>query len=697
MFKHRTALSALCCASLLWWACAPVPSPGQTSPAPDPDASPAAPPPDAPPKGAFTDLQAPPFPADLPWLNTDKPLSLQALRGHVVLVDFWTYCCINCMHILPDLAWLERKYAAEPFVVVGVHSGKFDGERDPERIREAIDRYDIAHPVVVDSDFKIWRAWGVDAWPTLAVIDAEGFLVDATSGEPTREWLDTTVQKALDAGRERKTLAAARIQINRPPRQDTPLSYPGKVISADGDRLLIADSGHHRVVIASASTGQVLDTIGSGLMGAFDGPFETASFHNPQGMALRGDTLYIADTNNHLIRAADLKARVVTTIAGDGSKGAGPLRGSSPAKATALRSPWDLLLDGDALYVAMAGSHQLWRLDLAKDVIERFAGSGRESIDDGDAADASFSQPSGLARIDRTLYVADSETSAIRAVDLDSGHVTTLIGKGLFDFGDIDGASDTARLQHVIGIAAVGDALYLADTYNHKIKRLDPNTRTVTTVAGGDKADLFEPAGITALGDTLYIADTNNHRLRALNPKTGALTDLPLAGLRAPALQGVSGASQNPDLLDGSRRVEPLAALSGGSSQTSAPISVTGGVKGDGRFIIAPVLPDGYSFTEGAPFRLQLDAAKATGVTLAQPDVAGIYQAEEDFPLSLPLSVAADAQGTLKASLSLYYCSTGERKVCIPARLQFQVDVPSQLVGDGAEVAITYRVPEIKR
>lgn len=663
----------------------PLTSLGQTS---DPPAA----------EGAFTDLKAPEIPADLPWLNTKKALSLEALKGHVILVDFWTYCCINCMHILPDLAKLERKYATEPFVVLGVHSGKFDGEKDPQRIQEAIERYHIEHPVVVDSDFRVWRAWGVDAWPTLAVIDSEGFLVDAMSGEPSFEWLDKTVKKALDAGRERKTLAAKKLDIQKPERQDQPLSFPGKIIVAPDGRVFIADTGHHRIVISDAD-GNMLDIIGSGLMGAFDGPFETASMSDPQGMALDGDILYIADTNNHILRAADLKSRTIKTIAGTGQKGEGAQFGVTDPRAFHLRSPWDLELDGRTLYVAMAGSHQLWRMDLDKNTLELYAGTGRESIDNGPKDTASFSQPSGLALVGRVLYVADSETSAVRAVDLETGEVSTLVGKGLFDFGDVDGSGDAVRLQHVIGIERVDDVLYLADTYNHKIKKLDLKTLTVSTVVGGDKVELFEPSGLAHHNGILWLADTNNHRVRKLDLKTNTLSNFEIKQLSAPTLQGVSGravVAHNPEQMDATRQVEPLAVLGGGATQTSAPISVTGGITGEGFLIVSPVLPEGYEFTQGAPIRLQINTAEATGARTSQPDTVGIYQAATDFPIKLPLTIDKGAQGFVKIMLNFYYCSTGERKVCKPARLQFQLDVGAQVAGDGHEVVVIYRVPEAR-
>src|SRR5215471_1254243 len=128
-------------------------------------------------------VNAPDFPEGLEWLNTDHPISLRDLKGQVVLLDFWTYCCINCMHVFPDLHALEEKYKDQPVVVIGVHSGKFDQEKDVDHIRQAILRHNINHPVAVDSQFKIWNSYGVQSWPTLILIDLEGNAVAGWSGE----------------------------------------------------------------------------------------------------------------------------------------------------------------------------------------------------------------------------------------------------------------------------------------------------------------------------------------------------------------------------------------------------------------------------------------------------------------------------------------------------------------------------------
>jgi sugar lactone lactonase YvrE len=306
-------------------------------------------------------------------------------------------------------------------------------------------------------------------------------------------------------------------QLREPART---LSFPGKVLAA-ADRLFIADSNHHRIVVASLD-GAIQQTIGSGTPALIDGAFQQAAFQQPQGLALRGEQLYIADTENHAIRLVDLDRRTVTTIAGTGAQALRP-GDAGPATSTALSSPWDLVRDGSQLYVAMAGLHQIWRIDLERDIAAPFAGTGREGLRDGPLREAWFAQSSGLALADRQLYSADSEVSAVREIDLTAGVVRTIVGEDLFVFGDQDGEGDAIRLQHPLGIAARDGVLYVADSYNNKIKTLDPVRRSVATWLGsgaagrndgqGAAAAFREPGGISASAGGLYIADTNNHRI----------------------------------------------------------------------------------------------------------------------------------------------------------------------------------------
>jgi thiol-disulfide isomerase/thioredoxin len=485
---------------------------------------------------------APELSGGVGWLNTAGPLRLKDLRGKVVVLDFWTLCCINCIHTLPDLAKLEKKYANE-LVVVGVHSAKFANEKTTDSIRKAILRYEISHPVVNDANHAIWDAYGVSSWPTLVLIDPEGKLVGKGSGEGLHEALDRAIAKLVKEHKEKKTLDDKPRKFELARFQETgqsPLFFPGKVLAdAASNRLFIADSTHHRIVVTDLE-GKKLAVAGAGEPGKTDGSFDKAQFNDPQGMALQGETLYVADRKNHLIRALDLKAQTVQTVAGTGEQGVDRRRGGA-ALSTGLNSPWDLLLHGDRLFIVLAGHHQIWTLDLKRKELTPYAGNGREDIQDGPLPASSFAQPSGLATDGDRLFVADSEVSAVRSMPLNGkGEVETIVGQGLFDFGDKDGVGDEVRLQHALGLAFHDGRLYVADTYNSKIKVILPNRRKCTTYLGGEPEGwlappLFnEPGGLSVAGGKLYVADTNAHRIRVVDLKTKTVSTLKLQGVEAP-------------------------------------------------------------------------------------------------------------------------------------------------------------------
>ncbi len=502
---------------------------------------------------------APELEGGVAWLNTGGPLSLKKdLKGKIVLLDFWTLCCINCIHIMPDLAKLEKKYANE-LVVIGVHSPKFENERDTNSIRKAILRYQLEHPVVNDADHKIWDSYNVDAWPTLVLIDPEGNYLGEISGEGNYEVLDKVIGNLVDEHKKKKTLNEKPIRFDLARYRengDTPLFFPGKVLADEkSKRLFIADSTHHRIVITDLD-GKMIAVIGNGTPGKVDGAFSKAEFHDPQGMALNGDTLYVADRRNHCVRALDLNAKTVTTVVGNGTQEGDPhnRRFDKPVPATkiGLNSPWDLVLDGGTLYIAMAGHHQIWAYDLKKKDVVPYAGSGRENIGDAPLSFANFAQPSGITTDGKNLYVADCEISSLRKVPLGGvGRVQTLVGRGLFVFGDQDGPGQLedplgekeARLQHALGVAYNDGKLYVADTYNNKIKVFDLKDKTLTTFVGrsGDWGWLVpqmfsEPAGISYAGGKLYVADTNAHRIRVIDIATKEVSTLKLKGVEPPLM-----------------------------------------------------------------------------------------------------------------------------------------------------------------
>jgi DNA-binding beta-propeller fold protein YncE len=432
--------------------------------------------------------------------------------------------------------------------VIGVHSAKFPTERDAAALPEAVARYGIAHPVLNDAEMEVWQAYGVRAWPTLVLVDPEGYVVGGVSGEGHAPVLRQHIARLLEHARaaERPAPPPKPFALTRTGghaaargRPRAALHFPGKLLAeSHGNRLFVSDTGRHRVMVADQS-GAILDVAGAAdEPGLADGTFDAARFREPRGLALVGPHLYVVESGNHTVRRLHLGERTVETIAGTGRQHLGPPPRGRPPRETDLNSPWDALAHGGWLYLAMAGSHQIWRLALdAAARLEPFAGTGQEHLADGPRDRAGFNQPSGLAADGRVLYVADTEASAIRAVQLDEpGLVRTVVGEGLFDFGDEDGAGDAVRLQHVEAVAYAGGTLYLADTYNHKVKRLDPATRAVTTWLGtgrpgretGARATLFEPQGLSVAGGRVFVADTNNHRIVSAPLATGVVEEVAL-------------------------------------------------------------------------------------------------------------------------------------------------------------------------
>ncbi|MDE2688431.1 MAG: alkyl hydroperoxide reductase [Chloroflexota bacterium] len=446
------------------------------------------------------------------------------------------------MHVFPQLRKLEEKYADE-MIVVGVHSAKFAAEKDYENVRKAVLRYEIEHPVVNDKDFEVWSQYGARAWPTLMFIDPEGKVLGKHEGEFAVADLDSLLSKMIAEYDNNQLVNRTPITLNleKDKEWERPLSFPGKVLADErSDRLFIADSNHNRIVVTDLR-GNALYVVGSGKQGLRDGAFDEAQFHDPQGMALGGDTLFVADTKNHAIRAVDLANQSVRTVAGTGEQARSFHRGGN-ARFVQLRSPWDVVLEGDSLYIAMAGFHQIWRYDLNTQEVSAFAGNGRERIVDGQLANAELAQPSGIVSDGEKLYFTDSETSAVRSADLNTnGSVNTIVGLHLFEFGDVDGIGDEVRLQHPIGIELHDGVLYIADTYNNKIKRIYPATRGATSFIGvntpghedgaGVFAQFHEPAGISVARGKLYIADTNNHAVRVADLNTQEVSTLEISGL----------------------------------------------------------------------------------------------------------------------------------------------------------------------
>lgn len=671
----RTLPAALAALAL---ACNQAARPGETTPAAPPAAEPA-----PPPAPTDDDPEAPPLDGAAAWIGVDAPIDIKSLRGQVVILDFWTYCCINCMHVLPLLRDIEQEFAGQPLTVIGVHSAKFDAERDPRRIREAMRRYGVEHPVAVDSEMTLWNRYGASGWPTLVVIKPNGRVAGVAGGEPDGNLLRAAIRGIMADARADGSLSTTPQPAKKPVLADSqgPLAYPGKVIALPDGGLAVSDSGHHRVLVLDRA-GKLRHSIGSGLRGWIDGSFAAAALDDPQGLAITPDgaALYIADTRNHAVRKANLKTATIETIAGTGALGEAPLDGDlKPARETALRSPWDLALtpDNKRLIIALAGSHQIAALDLDTAKIRRLAGSGRETITDGDAERSAFAQPSGLSLLGGALYVADSEVSGVRAVAVSDGLTRTIAGDGLFDFGDRDGPLDKALFQHPLHVLAVdkGAALLVADTYNNKIKRIDLKAGTASTFYTGDgELALHEPAGITReRSGALVVADTNADRLLRISADGKTATPVALTGVPAPLV----GTASAPTVAATNTPVDARVALEG------EPLR-PGVVKLDLQF----VAPDGHEFSEGSPFDLEVTIPPTIR---ARTSFHGTADGGPIFKLGARLDLGADDDGhkvdrppaEIVLDVRAVACDAVNHRYCTPLRGRY-VLTPTPGSGPGA-------------
>jgi DNA-binding beta-propeller fold protein YncE len=595
-----------------------------------------------------SEVRAPDFPSRLEWLNTDRKYSLKDFRGKIVLLDFWTYCCINCMHVIPDLKKLEEKYPE--LVVIGVHSAKYHNEKIKENIKQAILRYEIEHPVVIDNDFTLWRAYVINAWPSFILIDPQGNVVAKTAGEGIYQTIDPVVAELSKEFEKKGLLNKERLHFKllKDTAPESVLYFPGKITAHSATkRLFITDSNHNRIIITNPE-GKITDIIGSGKMGSADADFKNATFFRPQGLAFdpQRNCLYVADTENHLIRKIDFSSRQVATISGTGKQGNYTIRGGQ-GTAVALNSPWDLTILDDFLYIAMAGSHQIWSMNLQTYEANVYAGSGREDIIDGPRYEAALAQPSGITTDGKRLYFADSEVSAVRKIENDT--VNTIIGVGLFDFGDIDGYYPDARLQHSIGILYHDGFLYVADTYNHKIKKVNPEEKKVSTYIGtgtrgyndgnAKNAQLNEPNDITYLDGKFYIADTNNHLIRIYNPVSDKVSTLQFKNL----------ASLTPML---NKKVEDFKA-----PQIKLPQKVISRHAKGINFKLK--LPKGYKWTEGAPHFINF-LSENEHVIHISPCESG----EKCFDTFIPFEIIDTGSTVIKIRIVAYYCDIDKAAQC---------------------------------
>ena len=448
-------------------------------------------------------MRAPELTGSGGWLNTGgRAVSLKDLRGSFVLADFWTFCCVNCLHVLDELRPLEERFS-DVLTVVGVHSPKFAHEAVHDNVVAAVERYAIAHPVLDDPDLTTWKQYAVRAWPTLVLIDPEGYVVHVASGEGHVEGIGRLLEELVVQHEAKGTLKRGGGPYVPPPPTASPLLFPGKALRLPDGTLLVSDSAHHSLVVLDEDA--VVRRIGTGLRGRADGL--RPSFGEPQGLCLLPDgRVVVADTANHLLRVLDLATGAVATLAGTGTPWRPGDATSGPALEVNLSTPWDVAVWEGEVVIAMAGTHQLW--GLADDEVHVIAGTTGEGLRDGAAKTAYLAQPSGLAAGTDRLWFADAETSALRF--LQAGEIGTAVGHGLFDFGHQDGAAQQALLQHPLGVTALPDgSVAISDTYNGAVRRYDPATDKVTTLIVG----LAEPSDAVVDGEHLLVVESAAHQV----------------------------------------------------------------------------------------------------------------------------------------------------------------------------------------
>ena len=628
-------------------------------------------------------VAAPEFPGGLDWYNTGgRPLALDELRGKIVALHFWSGSCVTCVHSLPDLERLSAE-AGPAVMVMGVHAPRFTGEATSPAARAAALRNEVDFPFVADNDLAVSRAWGVESQPTTVVIDPTGMIVGVHTGEDLYAALSPVIGSLVDDFTSQLDNIPGDFPLERDGLPATVLAAPaGVAVTARADRLYIADTAHHRIVVASLPDGEVLAVYGSGRPELQDGAAAGASFREPRGLALSADEtmLFVADTGNHAIRAVDLESGGVSTVAGTGLLGSLPTSGGQ-ARGTALRSPWDVAVDGDSLYVAMAGANQLWVIDTTAGEAEPIAGTGEAGVADGAALGAHLTRPSGVVVAgDGTLYFTDPEASSVRALDAAGANVTTVAGpiSGPFAFGDVDGHGRDVRYQLPLGLAGDGDLLLVTDTLNHALRTLSRSTSEVRTLAGsepgwrdGVSAQFREPSAIDVVGTTAYVADTGNNVIRLVDLGDGATSTLVLRGIEAFA----------PTADDAGYR---------GTVIDVTPAEVA---QGPGAVVIDIALPPNHKVNGDAPSSATWSV---DGGVVEVDDVSSASLTGAMFPVTLPATFSP-GQGALTVDLNLFWCANDAESLCFIEQVRFVVPLTVGAAGEATDVVLYHEIvlPEV--
>lgn len=459
---------------------------------------------------------APEFPSPLEWVNTREPRTLVALRRRVVLLYFWSYDCVHCINLQAGLRQLENKYH-DGLTILGLHTPKYPAQQSDDAVLKAVNRNYVRHPVANDAHWRAWQQYGVEAWPTVLLIDCEGHVAGRFVGEGALRRVDDAVAALLEdaATRDLRNYASARAAFRTEPRMA--LRFPAHAL-ATADKLYITDTGHNRI-LECTHQGRVLRQFGSGNAGYWDGRLADAGFNAPQGLAISSDTLYVADTGNHCVRRIRLLRGEVETLLGNGLPGHQTPQDCPPGQRIAISAPTAIALSGDRIYVAVSGQHQIWRIDLHTRGIDVLAGNGRCGVRDGTGSECRLAQPSALTMLPGSLIIADAAGNAIRQLRLSDFALSTLAGGGAYASGDDDGVGTQARFAHPLGLAADGATIYVADTLNHRLRTIQSRSGEVSTLPVEWR--FHEPQGISFAAGALWIADRNAHEILRVDVERG--------------------------------------------------------------------------------------------------------------------------------------------------------------------------------
>ncbi|GIX33581.1 MAG: hypothetical protein KatS3mg125_1537 [Lysobacterales bacterium] len=462
------------------------------------------------------------LPPNLLRLDSAEPLSLSELAGRAVALTFWSASGACCERMLRELDELQR-VLDDGLTVVAIHTPKYPRERSAELARRAVERLGLRFPSFHDPDFRLWQSLAVEAWPTVVVLDVSGREAARAVGAGQASRLQAQIEAVLDEALrldQRRFGPSGCRAVSAAQRQA--IRFPSALL-VERERIFIADSGNHRIVQCRLD-GTIQRVYGRGEPGLMDGPGHEAAFRYPQGLAVIGHRLFVADAGNEALRSIDLARGIVETVAGTGRSGQ-PLSAPVDARFTALGEPWGLATDGERLFVAMRQWRQICLFSPDNGRLSPYSGDGFHDplpIEES----GHWLEPSGMCFRDGRLFVADADANLIRAVDGPQQSPHRIIGGGPFDFGSEDGEWLAARFQYPLDLTyeATERKLWIADTYNDAIRIADLRRGTVETL------DLplapEEPCAIDAAGGIVWWLERGLHRLCRFDVRQGVFDDI---------------------------------------------------------------------------------------------------------------------------------------------------------------------------